>query len=89
MTQYRLGGWLSTIVVILAVRYLLAVLAILLSDKVPPGEPYQSLVTGITLVSVPVLVWLWVIIHGSHGSTCLGARSDYLAYFTCPLVQGN
>jgi hypothetical protein len=65
MTKYRLGYWLSVIGIILAFLYLLAVLAILLFDKMPPGELYQSLVSTVTLVSVPVLVWLWVIIHES------------------------
>jgi hypothetical protein len=65
MTKYRLGYWLSSIALILTVVYLCTVLAILLFDKIPPGEPYQSLVSLITLVSVPVLIWLWVIIYAS------------------------
>jgi hypothetical protein len=63
MTKYRLGYWLSSAALFLAIVYLFAVLAIILFDKMPPGEPYQSLVSVVTLGSVPVLVWLWVVIH--------------------------
>jgi hypothetical protein len=63
MTRNRLGYWLSVISLILAVGYLLAVLAIILFDRMPPSASYQNLVSVITLVSVPVLLWLWVTIH--------------------------
>jgi hypothetical protein len=63
VTRNRLGYWLSVIALTLAVGYLLAVLAIILFDRMPPSATYQNLVSVITLVSVPVLLWLWVIIH--------------------------
>jgi hypothetical protein len=60
MASWRYGYWLSIIAVVLAAAYLLGVLAILLFDTFPPGEPFQSFIGAVTLLSVPVLVVLWV-----------------------------
>jgi hypothetical protein len=65
MRKYRFGIWLSIIGCVLAITYFIAILLAAIFDTIPPHEPYQSIISAVSLVSVPGLVLLWVTIHES------------------------
>jgi len=59
----KLGYWSSLIQIVLAAIYLAAVAAMLISGTIPPAEPYISIVSIVSLASVPIFVFLWAILH--------------------------
>jgi len=54
---------MSIIEIVLAAMYLAAVAAMFISGTIPPAEPYTSIVNIVSLASVPIFVFLWVILH--------------------------
>jgi hypothetical protein len=80
MYKYRIGYWFSVLGAVLAIAYFLAIIAVILFDSFPPHDPYQSIISVISLISVPILVFLWVVISEcsnpekrifTHGSLAL------------------
>ena len=62
-TTDKLGYWSSLIQIVLAAIYLAAVVAIFITGAIPPAEPYISIVSIVSLASVPIFVFLWAILH--------------------------
>jgi hypothetical protein len=62
-TINKLGYWSSLIQIVLAAMYLAAVAAMIISGAIPPAEPYISIVSIVSLASVPIFVFLWVILN--------------------------
>jgi len=62
-TINKLGYWSSLIQIVLAAMYLAAVAAMFISGTIPPAEPYISIVSIVSLASVPIFVFLWAILH--------------------------
>jgi hypothetical protein len=54
------GFILSILSALLGTGYLLAILAAMLFDSIPPHEPFQSIISVVSLISVPGLIILWV-----------------------------
>ena len=63
MIKVRSGYWLSIIGAGLSVAYLLGIIAAMLFDSIPPHEPYQTIISAVSLISVPIFVLLWVCIE--------------------------
>jgi hypothetical protein len=63
MSTLRVGYWLSLLGLLLGVAYFGLVIAALVSGDFPPVGVYQSLISVVTLFSVPGIVLLWVVIH--------------------------
>lgn len=63
--HHKLGYWVSLIGIVLALAYLAAVAAMFITNTIPPAEPYISIVSVVSLVSAPLLVFLWVILHNT------------------------
>jgi hypothetical protein len=61
----KLGYWVSLIGIVLAVAYLMAVAAMFITGTIPPAEPYISIVSVVSLASVPIFVFLWAILHNT------------------------
>jgi len=59
----KFGYWTSLIGVMLTLVYLGAIAAMFISGTIPPAEPYISIVSIVSLASVPVFVFLWVLLH--------------------------
>jgi hypothetical protein len=59
----KFGYWTSLIGVMLTLVYLGAIAAMFISGTIPPAEPYVSIVSIVSLASVPVFVFLWVLLH--------------------------
>lgn len=63
MVTLRTGYWLSLFSLLLGVAYFGLVIAALVSGDFPPVGLYQSLISVVTILSVPGIVLLWVVIH--------------------------
>lgn len=63
--QHKLGYWVSLIELTLAVAYLAAVAAMFMTGAIPPAEPYISIVSVVSLVSAPLFMFLWAILHNT------------------------
>ena len=61
----KLGYWTSLLGVLLTLIYLAALAGMFLSGTIPPGEPYLSIISMVSLASAPALIFLWVIVHNS------------------------
>lgn len=60
----RLGQWTSCLGIALVLGYIGAIIATAISGAgFPPDEPYASIIAIVTLLSAPLIVFLWVIIH--------------------------
>lgn len=60
----RLGQWTSLFCIALVLIYIGTIIAIAASDTgFPPGEPSASIIAIVTLISAPLIVFLWVILH--------------------------
>lgn len=62
---HKLGYWTSLIEIVLAIGYLGAVAAMLMTGTIPPTEPYISIVSAVSLASAPFFVFLWAILHNA------------------------
>jgi hypothetical protein len=60
---HKLGYWTAVFIVVLVLIYLAAIAAILMSGVIPPEEPYLSIISVVSLASVPALVFFWGILH--------------------------
>lgn len=60
---HRLGFYLSCFNLLMGVIYLGLIIAASLSGGLPPSEPYQSLISAVTFLSIPGLILLWVVVH--------------------------
>jgi hypothetical protein len=58
-----LGYWLSLLVLVLGLAYFGVLVASLASAGSPSVEPYQSLISIVTLLTAPCMILLWVVIH--------------------------
>ncbi len=63
MVTPRMGYWLSLFSLLLGVAYFGLVIAALVSGDFPPAGLYESLISVVTILSVPGIVLLWVVIH--------------------------
>ncbi len=63
ISPYGLGYWTAIIQIVLAAIYLAAIAAMFISGTIPPAEPYISVVSIVSLASVPAFVFLWAILH--------------------------
>ena len=63
LTIRKLGWWFSLAGVILALVYLAALGAALAAGVMPPIEPFQSIISVVSLVSAPLFVCLWAVLH--------------------------
>jgi len=61
--HHKLGYWTSIIGIVLTAIYLAAVASMFISGTIPPAEPYISIVSIVSLASVPLFIFLWVILH--------------------------
>jgi len=61
-SPYKFGYWISLVQVALAIAYLATVIAMFITGTIPPAEPYISIVSIVSLVSAPLLLFLWVIL---------------------------
>jgi len=61
----KLGYWTSLLGIVLTLVYLTAIAAMFITNTFPPAEPYISIVSIVSLASVPVFVFLWVILHNT------------------------
>ncbi len=59
----RLGYGSAILGVILALIFLAALAAVLASGEMPPAEPYQTIISLVSLLSAPLIVWLWALLH--------------------------
>jgi hypothetical protein len=59
----RLGVWVSISGVVLTLVYLFAVAGMFMFADAPFGDPYVSMISIVTLVTAPGLVFLWSILH--------------------------
>jgi hypothetical protein len=60
----RIGQWTALLCVLLVLGYIGAVIATAVSSAgFPPEDLYATIIAVVTLVSVPLIVFLWVIIH--------------------------
>ena len=62
-SPHKLGYWMSIIEIVLAAIYLGAVAGMFISGTIPPAEPYISIVSIVSLASVPIFIFLWAILH--------------------------
>jgi hypothetical protein len=62
-SAYRLGFYLSWYGLLMGVIYLGLIIAASVSGGLPPAEPYQSLISAVTFLSIPGLILLWVVVH--------------------------
>lgn len=60
-----LGYWTSLIGVVLALIYLAVVAGMFMSGTIPPAEPYLSMISVVSMASIPAMIFLWVILHNS------------------------
>lgn len=63
ISAHRVGFWTSIMEILLAVTYLAAVAAMLVTGTIPPAEPYISIISIVSLVSAPGFVFVWAILH--------------------------
>lgn len=60
----RLGQSASILGIVLVLGYIGAIIATAMSGAgFPPSEPYAGIIAIVTLLSAPLIVFLWVIIH--------------------------
>lgn len=59
----KLGARTSMIGIVLAVAYLVAIGGMFTSGNIPPEEPYISTISIVSLISAPLFVFLWAILH--------------------------
>ena len=62
-SPHKLGYWMSIIEIVLAAIYLGSVAGMFISGTIPPAEPYISIVSIVSLASVPIFIFLWAILH--------------------------
>ena len=62
----RLGFWIGMLGVVLGAAYMAALAGIFISGSgFPPVEPYQTIISAVSIFSAPVVVFFWVLIHQS------------------------
>lgn len=64
-SHHKLGYRISLIGIVLTVAYLAAITGMFMSGAIPPAEPYISIISLVSLASVPVFLFLWVILHNT------------------------
>ncbi|HET7142640.1 MAG TPA: hypothetical protein VFI68_01365 [Anaerolineales bacterium] len=64
-SHYKLGYWTSLIGIVLTLFYLGAIAGMFVSGAIPPTEPFISIISVVSLVSVPMFIFLWVILHNA------------------------
>jgi hypothetical protein len=62
-SNHKLGYWTALLGFLLTLIYLAAVVRMFVSGTIPPAEPYISIISVVSLASVPIFVFLWVILH--------------------------
>jgi len=63
ISNHKLGYWTALMGIALTFIYLGAVAGMFVSGTIPPAEPYISMISVVSLASVPVFVFLWAILH--------------------------
>ncbi len=62
----RLGFWSGMLGVVLGAAYMAALAGIFISGTgFPPIEPYQTIISAVSIFSAPVMVFFWVLLHHS------------------------
>jgi hypothetical protein len=64
-SHHKLGYRISLVGIVLTVAYLAAITGMFISGAIPPAEPYISIISLVSLASVPVFLFLWVILHNT------------------------
>jgi hypothetical protein len=63
-TSIRKFGYRTSLIgIILTLVYLGAIAGMFISGTIPPAEPYVSIISIVSLASVPVFMFLWVLLH--------------------------
>jgi hypothetical protein len=63
VTTHRIGYWLALFLLLLGAGYLGLLVAVFATGGLPPVEPVQTLLHVGILITAPVLVLLWAVIH--------------------------
>ena len=64
-SNHKLGYWTALLGILLTFIYLAAVAGMFISGNIPPAEPFVSIISVVSLASVPIFVFLWVILHNA------------------------
>ena len=61
--ENRLGFWLALINLVGGLLYFGLVALAAMAGGLPPAEPFQTLISAVTFLSIPCLILLWVVLH--------------------------
>ncbi len=61
--ENRFGFWLALLNLVGGLLYFALVTLAALTGGLPPAEPYQTIISAVTFLSVPGIILLWVTLH--------------------------
>jgi hypothetical protein len=62
---HKLGYWTAISGIVLTLIYLGAVTGMFISGTIPPAEPFISIISVVSLASVPIFIFLWVLLNNT------------------------